>query len=100
MRCCQRLTCKWATCPPAPAWASTPRSPHGLWHISEDELLHGYRELSDLAGHCKFRNCSHRNEPGCALIMAAESGEISEERLANFYQIADTLDEDGRERYS
>jgi len=55
--------------------------------------------LSDLAGHCKFRNCSHRNEPGCALIMAAESGEISEERLANFYQIADTLDEDGRERY-
>ena len=72
----------------------------GLWHISEDELLHGYRELSDLAGHCKFRNCSHRNEPGCALIMAAESGEISEERLANFYQIADTLDEDGRERYS
>ena len=71
----------------------------GLWHISEDELLHGYRELSDLAGHCKFRNCSHRNEPGCALIMAAESGEISEERLANFYQIADTLDEDGRERY-
>ena len=71
----------------------------GLWHISEDELLHGYRELSALAGHCKFRNCSHRNEPGCALIMAAESGEISEERLANFYQIADTLDEDGRERY-
>ncbi|MDX1802694.1 MAG: small ribosomal subunit biogenesis GTPase RsgA [Alcanivorax sp.] len=71
----------------------------GLWHISEDELLHGYRELSALAGHCKFRNCSHRNEPGCALLAAADSGDISEERLANFYQIADTLDEEGRERY-
>ncbi|EKF75953.1 GTPase RsgA [Alcanivorax hongdengensis A-11-3] len=71
----------------------------GLWHISEEELLHGYRELSDLAGHCKFRNCSHRNEPGCALLAAADDGSISEERLANFYQIADTLDEDGRERY-
>ncbi|MZR62534.1 small ribosomal subunit biogenesis GTPase RsgA [Alcanivorax sp. DP30] len=72
----------------------------GLWHISEDELLHGYRELSELAGHCKFRNCSHRNEPGCAFLEAAESGAISEERLDNFYQIADTLDEEGRERYS
>ncbi len=71
----------------------------GLWHISEDELLHGYRELSELAGHCKFRNCSHRNEPGCAFLEAADSGAISEERLENFYQIADTLDEEGRERY-
>ncbi len=72
----------------------------GLWHIGEDDLLHGYRELSELAGYCKFRNCSHRNEPGCALITAAENGDIDEERLSNFYQIADTLDEEGRERYS
>ena len=71
----------------------------GLWHIGEDELLHGYRELSALAGHCKFRNCSHRNEPGCALTGAAEAGEISWERLDNFFQIAATLDEEGRDRY-
>ena len=71
----------------------------GLWHISEEELLHGYRELSELAGYCKFRNCSHRNEPGCAFLDAADSGAISEERLANFFQIADTLDEEGRDRY-
>ncbi len=71
----------------------------GLWHIGEGDLLHGYRELSELAGYCKFRNCSHRNEPGCALITAAENGDIDEERLSNFYQIANTLDEEGRERY-
>lgn len=71
----------------------------GLWHISEDELLHGYRELSERAGHCRFRNCTHRHEPGCALREAAENGEVSEERLHNFFQIADTLDEEGRERY-
>jgi ribosome biogenesis GTPase / thiamine phosphate phosphatase len=71
----------------------------GLWHISEDELLHGYRDLAPLAGHCKFRNCSHRHEPGCALRLAAETGDISAERLDNFYRIADTLDEEGRERY-
>ena len=71
----------------------------GLWHISEEELLHGYRELSSLAGHCRFRNCSHRHEPGCALRGAAEDGSISPERLENFFRIAETLDEDARQRY-
>jgi ribosome biogenesis GTPase / thiamine phosphate phosphatase len=71
----------------------------GLWHISEDELLHGYRDLAPLAGHCRFRNCSHRHEPGCALRLAAEQGEVRAERLDNYYRIADTLDEEGRERY-
>ena len=71
----------------------------GLWHISEAELLSGYCDLAPLAGHCKFRNCSHRHEPGCALRQAAEHGDISAERLENFYRIADTLDEEGRERY-
>jgi ribosome biogenesis GTPase len=71
----------------------------GLWHISEAELLSGYCDLAPLAGHCKFRNCSHRHEPGCALRLGAEQGNISAERLENFYRIADTLDEEGRERY-
>jgi ribosome biogenesis GTPase / thiamine phosphate phosphatase len=71
----------------------------GLWHISEDELLSGYCDLAPLAGHCKFRNCSHRHEPGCALREAAEQGRIHPERLDNFYRIADTLDEEGRDRY-
>ncbi len=71
----------------------------GLWHISQEELLHGYRALPERAGHCRFRNCTHRHEPGCALHEAAERGEVSEERLHNYFQIADTLDEEGRERY-
>ena len=71
----------------------------GLWHISEDELLRGYIELAPLAGACKFRNCSHRHEPGCALLAAAEDGSISTDRLDNFFRIAETLDEDARSRY-
>lgn len=71
----------------------------GLWHISEEELLSGYTELAPLAGECRFRNCSHRHEPGCALHAAAEAGRISQERLDNFFHIAGTLDEDARERY-
>lgn len=71
----------------------------GLWHITEAELLHGYIDLAPLAGRCKFRNCSHRHEPGCALTAAADSGEVSAERLENFYRIADTLNEESRTRY-
>ena len=71
----------------------------GLWHIDEDELLRGYRELAALAGHCRFRNCTHRHEPGCALREAADAGRISAERLNNFFQIAATLDEQARQRY-
>ncbi len=71
----------------------------GLWHIDETQLLRGYVELAKLAGHCKFRNCSHQHEPGCALIAAAENGDISPQRLENFHAIADTLDEKSRARY-
>lgn len=71
----------------------------GLWHISEEDLLQGYKELAPLASRCRFRNCSHRQEPGCALLEAAESGAISGERLDNFFRIADSLDDEARERY-
>lgn len=72
----------------------------GLWHISEQQLLSGYRELAELATRCRFRNCSHHQEPGCALQEAADEGLVSAERLANFYAIAESLEEeDRRERY-
>lgn len=71
----------------------------GLWHISEEELLRGYVELAALAGECRFRNCSHRHEPGCALRAAADAGRISAERLRNFFAIAETLDDAARARY-
>lgn len=71
----------------------------GLWHISEEELLRGYIELAELAGACRFRNCSHRHEPGCALHAAAAEGRVSAQRLDNFFHIADTLDESARQRY-
>ncbi|HSR71008.1 MAG TPA: small ribosomal subunit biogenesis GTPase RsgA [Kiloniellales bacterium] len=60
----------------------------GLWNVDKDDLLRGYIELQPLVGHCRFRNCSHRHEPGCALLAAADRGAISRERLANFERIA------------
>lgn len=71
----------------------------GLWHIDEEELLRGYRDLREFAGHCRFRNCTHRHEPGCALHEAVENGDLDAERLDNFFRIADSLDDEGRDRY-
>ena len=46
-----------------------------------------FTEISDLAGQCAFKNCSHTNEKGCAIRMALEAGQISEERYRNFVRM-------------
>ena len=65
----------------------------GLWHMSEDEVLYGFRELRDLAGHCRFRDCRHESEPGCALIEALDNEQISEQRFISYKRILETLSE-------
>ncbi|WP_028295019.1 small ribosomal subunit biogenesis GTPase RsgA [Oceanobacter kriegii] len=65
----------------------------GLWHMSEDEVLYGFRELRDLAGHCRFRDCRHESEPGCALIEAVDNDEVTPERFVSYKRILETLSE-------
>jgi len=64
-----------------------------LGHISTEQLIQGYPELFAHAQHCKFRDCSHRTEPECALQTALEDGLISPERLNNYFQILATMAE-------
>ena len=59
----------------------------GLWHMTPQELEYGFREIRPLIGLCKFRNCRHMGDPGCALDAAAEAGEISPQRLKSFHRI-------------
>ncbi|MDI9244865.1 small ribosomal subunit biogenesis GTPase RsgA [Marinobacter sp. CHS3-4] len=65
----------------------------GLWHMSPSEIEYGFREIRDLIGHCKFRNCSHLGDPGCAIAAAAEEGRISESRLKSFHRILQDMAE-------
>jgi len=65
----------------------------GLWHMTPQELEYGFREIRPLIGLCKFRNCRHRGDPGCALDAAAESGEISRARLKSFHRILQDMTE-------
>jgi ribosome biogenesis GTPase len=59
----------------------------GLWHISIDELLEGFIEFRDHIGYCRFRDCAHEEEPGCALQEAREKNKISETRYQSYLRI-------------
>lgn len=56
----------------------------GLWHVDESQLLSGYVEFQPFLGSCRFRNCAHRNEPGCALKVAVSEGKIAAQRFERF----------------
>ena len=66
----------------------------GLWHMSRAEVERGFREFADCIGHCRFRDCRHQGEPGCALTEASDSGAIHPARLASYRHIIASLDEE------
>jgi len=53
----------------------------GLFHLTEDQIGEAMREFRPYLGACKFNDCSHLNEPGCAVIDAAKKGKITAPRL-------------------
>jgi len=57
-----------------------------LW-ASEGSLSKTFPEIDELAGACRFRDCTHRSEPGCAVLAAVESGRLSRERLAAYRKL-------------
>ncbi|GHE20461.1 small ribosomal subunit biogenesis GTPase RsgA [Halomonas urumqiensis] len=63
----------------------------GLIHLDEQQVAEGFIEFRELLGHCRFRDCRHRQEPGCALLEAVERGEVHAERFASYRRIVDTL---------
>ncbi|MDF3867634.1 small ribosomal subunit biogenesis GTPase RsgA [Pseudomonas denitrificans (nom. rej.)] len=66
----------------------------GLGHVSRDDVEAGFIEFHDLLGHCRFRDCKHDREPGCALLKALEDGRISPQRMASYRHILASLPED------
>ncbi|WP_210397561.1 small ribosomal subunit biogenesis GTPase RsgA [Motiliproteus sediminis] len=65
----------------------------GLWHIGRETLLEGFREFRPHLGYCRFRDCRHEQEPGCALMAALENGEIEPRRMESYRSILSSLDE-------
>ena len=63
----------------------------GLTHVAPETVFSGFREFSPYLGQCRFRDCQHQSEPGCALTNAVESEDISRERFESFKQIVASL---------
>ncbi len=57
-----------------------------LWDASAG-LAHAFADIHTLAQECRFRDCRHASEPGCAVRAAAEQGALAEERLANYHKL-------------
>lgn len=59
----------------------------GLSEFEASEIGHFFPEIKDLMNECKFNNCTHEHEPGCAVKKAVDAGTISPERYKNYLNI-------------
>ncbi len=64
----------------------------GLIDIEEEELWHYFPEMMHYGRECRFYNCTHTHEPGCAVVAALEEGAISELRYESYLKMMDDDD--------
>lgn len=63
----------------------------GLWNIEKSELAKGFTDIQHYSEQCKFRNCLHQAEPGCAVVAAVNEGGINTQRYESYLSIFDSL---------
>lgn len=67
-----------------------------LWG-SQTSVAQTFPEISELAAHCRFRDCQHKQEPGCAVVAGIERGEIDAERLESLHHFRREIEHLDRE---
>ena len=65
----------------------------GSVDMSKEEVSHYFREIFRISRDCRFGNCTHTNEPGCAVIEAVEHGEIAMSRYESYLSLLGDCDE-------
>ena len=65
----------------------------GLVRMEKETLHHHFPEMFRLLPDCKFHNCRHLDEPGCAVRAALETGEVDDERYRNYRNMVEEFDE-------
>ena len=72
----------------------------GTFDMEEAEVSHYFPEIFKMAANCRFGNCTHRHEPGCAVLEAVKEHLISESRYKSYLNILEDKDESKyREEY-
>ena len=62
-----------------------------LWGVDAAELVEYYPELKPFSGRCRFGDCRHDREPGCAVRAAVAEGAVGERRFASYCKLRDEL---------
>ena len=59
----------------------------GLTHLSQSGVMQGFSDLAKLSLGCRFSNCGHQSDPGCAIREAIENNLLPQSRLDNYFAI-------------
>lgn len=65
----------------------------GLWHLEPEQVTNAFVEFRRYLGGCKFRDCKHKDDPGCLLREALADGNISQERFDSYHKIIESMSE-------
>lgn len=68
----------------------------GLHHLKPESLTGLFPEFRPLIGECRFHNCRHQKEPGCAVQAAVAAGQAAPQRLALLHQLYAEAEKQGR----
>jgi ribosome biogenesis GTPase len=69
----------------------------GVWGLDPRELDRCFPEMRPLLEHCRFTDCTHRVEPGCAVRAGVDGGEVARERYESYLKLRSELEEGWRE---
>lgn len=65
----------------------------GTFDMKDEEVGHYFKEIFEMSAQCKYGNCTHRHEPGCAVREAVEKHYISESRYTSYLNILEDKEE-------
>ncbi len=65
----------------------------GTIDFDKYEVAHYFPELFEISQNCRFDNCTHTHEPGCAVLEAIENAEIAQSRYSSYLSILEDADE-------
>ena len=65
----------------------------GTFDMEVEEIGHYFPEIFEASADCKYGNCTHRQEPGCAVLKAVEEHRISQSRYASYLSMLDDKEE-------
>ena len=68
----------------------------GMWGMPSDHLDACFPEIRDLISDCRFADCTHRTEPGCAVLEGVQSGRVSRDRYDSYVKLREELEDTER----